>query len=78
MRVVGAAVGRALNRGLVVHQIGGSGGFGLHPNASGVRIVGQAAHHAPRVVYMDQTGQTINPMTGRTVSNSNPWAHLPW
>ncbi len=72
------AVGPTLTRGPGVQYTGGSGGLGLHPNTSGVRIMDQTAHHAPRVVYMNQTGQTINPVTGRTVPNSDPWAHLPW
>lgn len=38
----------------------------------------QTAHHARRVVYMNKSGQTINPMTGQTVGHSDPWAHLPW
>ncbi len=72
------AVGPTLTRGTGVQYTGGSGGLGLHPNASGVRIMDQTAHHGPRVVYMNRTGQTINPVTGRTVANSDPWAHLPW
>lgn len=72
------ASGPTLTRGPGVQYTGGSGGLGLHPNTSGVRIMDQTAHHAPRVVYMNQTGQTINPVTGRTVPKSDPWAHLPW
>jgi len=28
-------------------------------------------------VYMNSSGQTINPLTGQTIANSNPFAHIP-
>jgi hypothetical protein len=29
-------------------------------------------------VYMNAAGQTVNPFTGRTIPNSDPYAHLPF
>ncbi len=28
------------------------------------------------VVYMNEVGQTVNPLTGQTISNSDPFAHI--
>jgi hypothetical protein len=28
-------------------------------------------------VYMNEAGQTVNPLTGQTISPSDPFAHLP-
>jgi hypothetical protein len=28
-------------------------------------------------VYMNGAGQIINPLTGQTIANSNPFAHIP-
>jgi hypothetical protein len=28
-------------------------------------------------VYMNGSGQTINPLTGQTIGNSHPFAHIP-
>ena len=27
-------------------------------------------------VYMNEGGQTVNPLTGQTISNSDPYAHI--
>jgi hypothetical protein len=29
-------------------------------------------------VYMNQMRQTVNPFTGRTIGNADPWAHIPF
>jgi hypothetical protein len=28
-------------------------------------------------VYMNEKGQSVNPLTGQTISNSDPFAHIP-
>lgn len=38
----------------------------------------ETAHHPPRVVYMNKEGQSVNPLTGRTVEPNDSWAHIPW
>ena len=34
------------------------------------------ANQGARAVYMNQTGQTVDPLTGRTVPPSDPAAHF--
>ncbi|WP_133166829.1 polymorphic toxin-type HINT domain-containing protein, partial [Isoptericola sp. CG 20/1183] len=58
--------------------LGGSGGLGLDSRVAGVRVMEATSHHTRRVVYMNRTGQTVNPQTGQTVAKSDSWAHLPW
>jgi hypothetical protein len=55
---------------------GGSGGYGLDPRVTGVRIMEGNATQGARAVYMNQAGQTVNPLTGRPVPRSDPWAHI--
>lgn len=60
---------------------GGSGGPGLDARVTGVRIMEANGNQGPRAVYMNSSGQTVDPASGRTVSNSNPRAHhylKPW
>lgn len=60
---------------------GGTGGPGLNSRTEGVRIMDATPYQGPRAVYMNGQGQTVNPATGRTVSNSDPAAHQylrPW
>jgi RHS repeat-associated protein len=57
-------------------------GMGLNSRVTQVRImnpVDTGAYQYPNgyVVYMNITGQTVNPLTGQTVANSNPYAHIP-
>lgn len=54
---------------------GGSGGHGLDKKVTGVRVMEGTAHHRPRAVYSNASGQTVNPSTGRTVAKSDPMAH---
>lgn len=59
----------------------GSGGPGLDPRVTGVRVMDANANQGPRAVYMNRTGQTVDPATGRTLPNKDPRAHqylLPW
>ena len=62
--------------------IGGSGGYGLSPAASSVRIMdpvlgGKYPYPSGYGSYLNQAGQTINPVSGQTISPSNPWWHIP-
>ncbi len=61
---------------------GGSGGNGLDPRVTDVRIMdpvttGKYPYPEGYVSY-GNGGQTVNPWTGQTVSNADPWAHWPW
>jgi hypothetical protein len=56
---------------------GGSGGNGLHNKVTGVRIMDADSNRA-RAVYMNQSGQTVNPATGKTVPNADPSDIIIW
>jgi hypothetical protein len=56
---------------------GGEGGNGLDSNVTGVRIMDETPQNPARTVYMNGQDQTVNPLTGQTISNDDPWAHLP-
>ena len=56
--------------------VGGSGGNGLDPRVTGIRVMDANWNQGARIVYMNQTGQTVNPFTGRTIGNANPLAHF--
>jgi RHS repeat-associated protein len=61
---------------------GGSGGYGFSPNTSGLRIMdpvtsGPYTYPNGYGVYMNRNDQTINPFTGRTISPTDPLAHIP-
>lgn len=61
---------------------GGSGGRGQDPRVTDVRIMdpvtsGKYQYPDGYVVYSNGS-QTVNPWTGQTVSNADPWAHWPW
>lgn len=57
---------------------GGSGGTGLDARVVGVRIMDpDVGYPGGRVSYMNASGQTVNPWTGRTISRSDPYAHIP-
>ncbi len=62
---------------------GGSGGNGLDSRVTGVRVMdpvtgGKYPYPNGYISYMNAEGQTVNPWTGQTVSNADPWAHWPW
>ena len=62
---------------------GGSGGNGLNSRVTGVRImdpVTTGKYPSPNgyITYMNAEGQTVNPWTGQTISNADPWAHWEW
>ena len=54
---------------------GGSGGKGLDPKVTGVRVMDANKSQGSRAVYMNRQGQTVNPKTGRTVPKKDPSAH---
>jgi len=53
----------------------GSGGNGLDPRVSGVRFMDANANQGARAVYMNNSNQRVNPLTGQTVSPNDPAAH---
>lgn len=64
---------------------GGSGGRGLNPRVTDVRIMdpvtsGKYTYPDGYVSYSNGATppQTVNPWTGQTVANADPWAHWPW
>ncbi len=62
-------------------DVGGAVGKGLNNRVTGVRIMEGNTNQGPRVVYMNRTGQTVDPVSGRTLSHSDPRAHHylePW
>jgi RHS repeat-associated protein len=63
---------------------GGSGGSGLDPKVSDVRIMDPTAPKGPSpgypggyVSYSNRAGQTVNPATGRTIPPTDPQWHIP-
>ncbi len=56
---------------------GGAGGNGLDSRVSGVRIMDANSNQGKRVNYMNKNGQTVDPSTGKTISNSDKRGHLP-
>ncbi len=56
---------------------GGSGGKGMDKRTTGVRIMDAYSNQGRRVNYMNKNGQTLDPATGRTISNKDPRGHLP-
>ena len=81
IRVPIGATGPTSTRASGVQYTGGAGGHGLDSRVSGVRIMEGNANQGPRAVYMNSSGQTVKPATGRTVPNSDPSAHHylnPW
>jgi RHS repeat-associated protein len=60
---------------------GGSGGLGLDSRVTGFRFMDSRPNSPYQYpngygVYNNITGQTVNPLTGRTVPNSDPSAHI--
>ena len=56
---------------------GGSGGKGMNERTTGVRIMDANANKGSRVNYMNKSGQTVDPLSGRTISNSDTRGHIP-
>jgi hypothetical protein len=66
---------------------GGSGGHGLDPRTSGLRVMdpkteGKFQYPDGYMKYNNNPpqgpAQTINPYTGKTLARSDPSAHIPW
>lgn len=49
----------------------------MNERVSGVRIMDPNANQGRRVNFMNRSGQTVDPSTGRTISNNDPRGHLP-
>lgn len=54
----------------------------LDPRVTHVRIMdpvttGKYQYPNGYAAYMNRSGQTVNPLTGETISNSHPFAHIP-
>lgn len=61
---------------------GGSGGNGLDPRTTDVRIMdpvttGKYQYPSGYGSYGNASGQTVNPLTGQTIPKSDPWWHIP-
>ncbi|GAB5398563.1 MAG: hypothetical protein Aureis2KO_01480 [Aureisphaera sp.] len=68
------------NKGSGMVYQSGSGGKGMDSRTTGVRIMDPNANQGRRVNYMNNnrtTAQTVDPMTGKTISNKDPRGHLP-
>lgn len=65
------------NKGSGMVYQGGSGGKGMDSRTTGVRIMDANSNQGRRVNYMNKSGQTVDPSTGRTISNKDPRGHLP-
>jgi hypothetical protein len=55
---------------------------GLDPRVTSLRIMdplttGRYQYPNGYAVYMNESGQTVNPLAGRTISNADPFAHIP-
>lgn len=51
------------------------------PRVTGVRIMdpvttGKYQYPNGYAVYMNKSGQTVNPLTGQVVANSDPYGHI--
>ena len=57
---------------------GGSGGNGLNPRVSDVRIMNPTSKYPNGYIsYSNASNQAVNPFTGQTVPRSSPWWHIP-
>ena len=79
----GAVGPTAVDSGKGFQFTGGSGGHGLDPRTTDVRImdpVTTGKHQYPDgyVSYSNGSGQAVNPYTGQTVGKADPWWHWPF
>ncbi|MFE0688237.1 polymorphic toxin-type HINT domain-containing protein [Streptomyces xiamenensis] len=79
--VPSGAVGSAANNGNGMRYSIPSGTDGLHPRVVEIRIMGPVTsgkYQYPNgyVVYHNASGQKVNPLTGQTIGNSDPYAHI--
>jgi len=78
----GATGPYAIKGGRGMEFTGGSGGMCLDPRVSNFRYMsptttGKYPYPYGRGTYTNIYGQTVNPITGRTIPPSNPWWHIP-
>jgi hypothetical protein len=59
-----------------MRYIGGNGGNGLDDRVCMVRFMDAEGRHKKRVVYSNRFDQKVSPVSGKTVSNKHPHAHL--
>jgi hypothetical protein len=65
-----------------VQYTGGEGGNGLDKRVTAVRVMepikpgAKYSYPDGYAAYMNASGQTVNPYTGETVPNTDPWAHI--
>jgi len=71
------ASGPTPTKGSGMQYQGGSGGKGMDDQTTGVRIMDPNANQGGRVSYNNASGQKVDPATGKTISNSDPKAHMP-
>jgi hypothetical protein len=75
-----ALIGRTANNNGCIYDV--DPGTGLIPRVAQVRemepvTTGPYQYPNGYLVYMNAGGYTINPITGRTVSNNDTYAHIP-
>ena len=70
------ATGPFSTRASGMQFIGGSGGPGLDPRVTGVRFMDPNATQAARAIYMNDVGQSVNPLNGRVVPKGDSSAHF--
>ena len=75
----GASGPKSPQKGTGMTYDGGSGGKGkgMNSRTTGVRIMDANSNQERRVNYMNSSGQTVDPASGRTISNKDPRGHLP-
>ena len=70
------SIGPFPTRGAGMMYMGGQGGNGLHPSIWGVRHMDANNNRGSSVTYFRSNGQSADPLTGRTLSKSDPAWHL--
>jgi hypothetical protein len=79
----GATGPTAVESGKGFQFTGGSGGPGLDPRVTDVRVMdpvtgGKYPYPNGYVSYSNEAGQAVNPATGQTIGKSDPMWHWPW
>ncbi|MEV1008679.1 polymorphic toxin-type HINT domain-containing protein [Streptomyces sp. NPDC049881] len=76
------AVGTVANNGNGMRYAIPPGAEGLDPRVAEIRVMnpvsgGRYEYPNGYVVYHNASGQKVNPLTGQTIGNSDPYAHIP-
>ncbi len=79
--LLGGARGVPANSGRGLTHDLPEGTAGIDPRVTQIGVMDlltTGAHPKPNgyVAYMNETGQTVNPLTGQTVARSDPFAHI--